>query len=117
MEIKETTTGPHHHLILQIGNEVIGTLDWDQAAEETQLIDISIHEGYRRKGHGEYLLKAMLAQAKKRQLKKVLLEVRASNKPAIALYNKCGFRRSGARKAYYSGPKDDALLFELIIQL
>ena len=38
------------------------------------------------------------------------LEVRASNTPAIALYEKHGFYQVGRRKDYYDDPKEDALL-------
>ena len=38
------------------------------------------------------------------------LEVRASNEPAIGLYQKYGFREVGRRKDYYQHPKEDAIL-------
>ena len=41
------------------------------------------------------------------------LEVRASNAPAIALYEKHGFRGVGRRKNYYTAPREDAVLMTL----
>ena len=38
------------------------------------------------------------------------LEVRAGNAPAIALYEKLGFREVGRRKNYYRAEHEDALL-------
>ena len=38
------------------------------------------------------------------------LEVRASNGPAIALYEKLGFSEIGRRKNYYRNPREDALI-------
>lgn len=38
------------------------------------------------------------------------LEVRASNAPAISLYEKYGFVEAGRRKNYYSDPKEDAII-------
>lgn len=38
------------------------------------------------------------------------LEVRASNAPAIGLYEKYGFQQAGMRPGYYQHPKEDALI-------
>ena len=43
----------------------------------------------------------------------LMLEVRASNGPAIALYEKHGFRAVGRRKNYYDAPREDAILMTL----
>ena len=44
--------------------------------------------------------------------KKIFLEVRVSNSPAIELYNKTGFKRVSIRKNYYRLPdgREDALV-------
>lgn len=46
----------------------------------------------------------------------VLLEVRASNDPALALYASMGFRQVGLRKKYYSSPEEDAVLMTLALR-
>ena len=38
------------------------------------------------------------------------LEVRSSNAPAIALYEKHGFQRAGLRPGYYQHPREDAVI-------
>ena len=38
------------------------------------------------------------------------LEVRASNREAITLYEKTGFAEEGRRKEFYNAPKEDALI-------
>ena len=38
------------------------------------------------------------------------LEVRKSNTPAIALYEKFGFQQTGLRPGYYQHPREDALI-------
>ena len=40
----------------------------------------------------------------------ITLEVRASNKAALALYRRFGFAPSGVRKDYYKDPTEDALV-------
>jgi ribosomal-protein-alanine N-acetyltransferase len=41
---------------------------------------------------------------------RALLEVRAGNREALALYESLGFRRVGVRRGYYRDPAEDALL-------
>jgi ribosomal-protein-alanine N-acetyltransferase len=43
----------------------------------------------------------------------VLLEVRASNEGARALYRGAGFTEDGLRRRYYSDPEEDAVLMSL----
>ena len=50
----------------------------------------------------------LLAQEK--QLSFLTLEVRASNLPAVSLYEKHGYTRVGVRPAYYRDPREDAIL-------
>ena len=47
---------------------------------------------------------------KKRGIITLHLEVRKSNKPAIALYSSFGFAKDGERKMYYEEPVEDAVL-------
>jgi len=44
------------------------------------------------------------------------LEVRASNTPAIGLYEKYGFQRAGLRPGYYQKPREDALIMTRFFQ-
>jgi ribosomal-protein-alanine N-acetyltransferase len=41
---------------------------------------------------------------------RALLEVRAGNREAVALYESLGFRRLGSRREYYREPLEDALV-------
>ena len=55
-------------------------------------------------------LAQMVEELKNRGSHALLLEVRASNAPAIALYEKLGFLQVGCRKNYYHNPREDALI-------
>ena len=46
-------------------------------------------------------------------LSRLTLEVRASNAPAIALYEKHGFHQAGLRPGYYQHPREDAVIMTL----
>src|SRR5687768_15728706 len=55
----------------------------------------------------------LLAYARARSARLVLLEVRRSNAAAIALYRALGFEEAGVRRGYYSDDGEDALEFRL----
>ena len=45
----------------------------------------------------------------------VTLEVRASNKPALQLYQSAGFKQEGVRRNYYTKPVEDALILSFVV--
>ena len=53
-----------------------------------------------------------MAHLKERENISLTLEVRVSNAPAIALYEKLGFVQVGRRPNYYRSPKEDALILK-----
>lgn len=65
----------------------------------------------RRKGYGERLMRALMAWAyEELEITEFTLEVRVSNAPARAMYEKLGFVQEGLRKKYYEDNKEDALI-------
>lgn len=77
---------------------------------EAEITNIAVDPARRRQGIGEMLIDAALEYARGRCCDTVGLEVRESNLPAIALYEKKGFARVGLRKNYYEQPTENALL-------
>lgn len=63
---------------------------------------------YRRQGVGQSLLAYATSYAARKGCQKVFLEVRESNIPARALYEKNGFCFVSKRKRYYKNPEEDA---------
>jgi len=59
---------------------------------------------------GELLLIGAIEMALRREMEILTLEVRISNEPAIALYEKYGLRQVGLRKGYYSDNHEDAII-------
>lgn len=92
--------------------ELIGYALMMQAVDEAELLDIAIAASQQRKGLGKRLLNEMLALARKEGMRRMLLEVRASNSPAIALYRSVGFGDIGLRRDYYPADhgREDAIL-------
>ncbi len=82
------------------------------AVDEAELLDIAIDKGHQRKGIGRKLLEAMLSLARHENMQRMVLEVRASNQAAIALYRAIGFEQIGLRRDYYpaTNGREDAIL-------
>lgn len=90
-----------------------GGIFW--APDEGQITNIAVSPDARRQGYGRKILSALLRDAAEKDCKTVVLEVRRSNLPAIALYESSGFRTVGARKNFYQNPREDALIYALAL--
>jgi [ribosomal protein S18]-alanine N-acetyltransferase len=82
---------------------------------EAQLLNLSVVPDARRDGLGSELLAQFLADARRLGAEQVFLEVRESNGPAIALYERSGFESVARRESYYppgraGGAREDALV-------
>ena len=82
------------------------------AVDEAELLDIAIAARFQRHGWGRKLLEEMLALARRNEMVRVVLEVRASNAAAITLYRHAGFADIGLRREYYPAEngREDAIL-------
>ena len=92
------------------GDTVVGYVGSQSSIDEADIMNVAVHPDYRRQGIAENLINTLIAELKKRGCHALLLEVRASNTPAITLYEKLGFAQVGCRKNYYRNPKEDALI-------
>lgn len=89
---------------------LVGLLITRTAADEAEILNLAIAVSHRRQGLASALVAHAFRAMSAQSIRQVFLEVRASNAPAIALYESLGFTRTGIRKNYYSAPSDDALL-------
>jgi ribosomal protein S18 acetylase RimI-like enzyme len=82
------------------GDRIAGHIDLrarpEAAAAHRCLLGMGVHEPYRRAGLGRQLLDTVLAWAAQQGFVWVDLEVLSANAPAIALYARAGFLRTGA---------------------
>lgn len=78
-----------------------------------ELDSIAVHPAARRKGTASALVRALLAWAADHHATRLILEVRASNAAALALYRSFGFHIRGRRPSYYTHPEEDALLLDI----
>ena len=90
--------------------EVLGCVAMNNAFGEGFISKIMVKEENRRQGTGALLLQKLSEYAREEQMFSLSLEVRESNLPAIALYEKSGFKNLGKRKSFYRNPKEDAVI-------
>ena len=76
--------------------------------DDAQIMTIGVSKQYQRKGIASKLLSTMIKTARQISAKRMLLEVRVDNVPALALYNRFGFTKMGLRKRYYQPEGVDA---------
>ena len=80
---------------------------------QAELETIAVAAANRRQGLGQKLFRSLAAKLQAAGVSELLLEVRASNRPALAFYQTLGFVRTGLRPGYYTDPIEDALLMRL----
>lgn len=97
-------------LVALDGEAVAGYVGSQTVCDETDMMNVAVTADYRRRGIAEKLVDALVEELKAIESYSLTLEVRASNAPAIALYEKLGFVQTGLRKNYYRNPKEDALI-------
>jgi ribosomal-protein-alanine N-acetyltransferase len=91
-------------------DRVTGYVGSQSVMGEADMMNVAVHPDFRRQGVAELLVRELVAALAKKDNHCLTLEVRASNAPAISLYEKLGFAQIGLRKNYYRNPKEDALI-------
>jgi [ribosomal protein S18]-alanine N-acetyltransferase len=86
-------------------------------ADEVHVLNVATHPDWRRQGIAAKLITEVIALARTKDVRHLLLEVRRSNAHALALYRKLGFYAMGLRKNYYPDQEDAVemvLLFDAV---
>ena len=92
---------------------LVGYLCFWVVFEEVRLMNLAVIESMRHKGIARALVIQALEVGLAQAARCAVLEVRASNHAAHALYSGLGFRDVTIRPTYYTNPIEDALLMEL----
>ena len=92
---------------------IVGYLCFWVVFEEVRLMNLAVIESMRHKGIAKALVMQALEVGLAQAAMCAVLEVRASNHAAHALYRSLGFRDVTTRPTYYTNPIEDALLMEL----
>jgi ribosomal-protein-alanine N-acetyltransferase len=105
----------YHCVVVETGAGLGGYAVLSMGAGEAHVLNLCIAERLRRQGVGQELLLSVLRHARDRGIRDAFLEVRRSNKGAIALYHELGFECVGQRRGYYQAHdgREDALVYRL----
>ena len=99
--------------VAEVEGRVAGMIVVWMIVDEAHVATIATHPDFRRQGIGEELLTHALLSAIAEGAVKSLLEVRASNTVAQAMYRRFGYVEDGIRPRYYNDNHEDALLMSL----
>jgi len=101
----------HYYLVAREGDTVLGYGGLAVfGQEEAWINNLAVRRDAQRRGIGRALVSALLAEAERRSVPRVLLEVAANNIPAQKLYARFGFETVGIRRGYYQPSNTDALV-------
>lgn len=105
---------PHgwHWLAKTQAGQVLGYVFGSAVLDEAEIRKIAVVNHHRRQGIATQLLSASFAHLRQQGISRCFLELRATNTPALHLYQKNGFQVVGRRKSYYTAPADDAMILK-----
>ena len=110
--LAEHLTNPCSLTLAAVGDtgRLLGYVGLLAVVDEGYITNVAVRPDCRRQGVAAALLDALEAQGKERELAFLTLEVRQSNAPARALYEKLGYLQAGLRRNYYENPREDAII-------
>jgi ribosomal-protein-alanine N-acetyltransferase len=91
-------------------DELVGFLIISRYVDAWHIMNLAVAPSLRRLGIASKLLYRLFELTKDDPRRGYTLEVRASNTPAIQLYERHGFRSRGMRRGYYTDNREDALI-------
>ncbi len=91
----------HTAYIAQDGDTTVGAvvMHWD--VDESEIVYIATVPSLRGGGYGKAIMGCVVDEARGRQVKAVYVGTANSSWPAIAFYQKCGFRMDSVRKDFF----------------
>lgn len=98
------------YFVVSEAERIVGYVGMWTIVDELHITNVAIAPEFRGKGYSNALIQHVLEYALEHGFVAITLEVRASNKVAISLYEKYMFVATGIRKGYYQDTGEDAVV-------
>ena len=102
--------GKQRVIVSENEKSIVGYILFNQILDEAEIYKIVVSKDFRKKQIAFKIMEFLLEDLQKNDVKKIFLEVRKSNIPAINLYKKCGFIEIREIVDYYTNPKEDGIM-------
>ncbi len=111
---------PHHRTyVFEHDGEIVSFVVMAVVAGEGEILTIATDPDFQQRGLARRLLEQVIGYLREEGAESLFLEVAIDNPAAIHLYEACGFKKTGRRKAYYSrkdAPPADAHILRLALR-
>lgn len=101
--------------VAEINGVIAGYIGGRLFLDEAEIYSVAVSPDYQNKEVATRLVRIFVEQCSNQAVNHIFLEVRESNKPARAFYEKMGFIEIGRRTTYYTHPVEDAILMKWTI--
>ncbi len=98
------------YVIAEDSGDLAGYAGLRLSGDTADVQTLAVAPAWQRRGIGTVLLAALLDEARRRGAHEAMLEVRADNEAALALYERQGFEQLAVRRGYYDAGRVDALV-------
>ncbi len=110
-ELIEARRGARSYFVARQDGAVVGYAGLMFAPDEAHVTNIAVDPAHHRSKIGTRLLLRLAHVAIERGCSALSLEVRVSNSPAQAMYQRFGFAPAGVRKNYYENVEDAIVMW------
>ena len=94
----------------ELDGRLVGYLVISRYVDAWHIMNVAVAPEHRRHGVASRLLEELFRLTEGDARRGYTLEVRVSNRAAIALYERMGFAATGVRRGYYTDNREDALV-------
>lgn len=98
------------YLVAEADNRIVGYVGAWGVFGEADITNVCVAPEYRRRGVADSLIKKLIEEGRQNSIDVFFLEVRESNRSAIMLYEKNGFKQISIRKNFYERPVENAIV-------